>query len=379
MFSVVLEKLNIQHDTVYLFFFFCRNEVSGSRSDIINEAPPPEKMKFFHGVKIFYLPVQKLDLDKNLSIFNGRYFNRNAEDRKVLPVKNEKKKLLSLEHLVRKAGQSELSSIGSVVNRIMQLIRNPNSSAVELKGLIEIDPPLCAKILRRANSAYYGLKRRVSAIQEAIVMIGFNNIREMTLSMKIGKLFEDDREIGNYSRKKLWKHSLAVALCCKNIYRKEFREHGDDIYSTALLHDIGIMAEEQFMPEFFQEMMLKKVESQSLFIELEKSLSGYDHTDVGRDLVQSWKLPEEMTRAIAFHHRPLAVKPDFARLTMTIFIAEHICNINGFGFEGFSETQNENYINCLSNLKLENDNIEIIFEDVQMELEKMEQSGELYP
>jgi len=297
----------------------------------------------------------------------------------VRAIKNEKKKLLSLENLVRKAGQSELASIGSVVNRIMQLIRNPNSSALELKALIEIDPPLCAKILRRANSAYYGLKRRVSAIQEAIVMIGFNNIREMTLSLKVGKLFEDEKEIGSYSRKKLWKHSLAVALCGKNIYRKEFREHGDDIYSAALLHDIGIMAEEQFMPEFFQELMLETAESKSLFIEREKALAGYDHTDVGRDLTLSWKLPEEMTKAIAFHHRPLGVNPDFAKLTMTISIAEHICNINGLGFEGSSETQSENYLSCLSNLKLERDNVEIIFEDVQTELERMENAGELYP
>jgi putative nucleotidyltransferase with HDIG domain len=295
-------------------------------------------------------------------------------------LKRKKRKIpLTIDNLVAKAGISELASIGSVVNRIVQVIRNPNSSASELKDIIEIDPPLSAKVLRRANSAYYGVKRNIVSIQEAVVFMGFRALKELALNLKIGKVFEKDTLMGEYSRKKLWKHSLALALCCKNIYRKEFREQGEDIYSAALLHDIGIMVEEEFAPDEFK-MVIEKIDSGGMgTCEAEKEVLGFDHAQIGQALTRKWQLPEELTNAIGYHHRPLRANPDFAKQAHTVYVSDYICKEYGIGLFGYHAKDSDTYEKCLESLNISAENLEIIMEDVIEELEEMERNGELYP
>jgi putative nucleotidyltransferase with HDIG domain len=297
-----------------------------------------------------------------------------------ISAKRKKRKIpLTIDNLVAKAGISELASIGSIVNRIVQIIRNPNSSASDLKEIIEIDPPLSAKVLRRANSAYYGVKRNIVSIQEAVVFMGFRALKELALNLKIGKVFEKDTALGDYSRKKLWKHSLALALCCKSIYRKEFREQGEDIYSAALLHDIGIMVLEEFAPDEFQKVLHKIEEEQLPTCDAEKEILGFDHAQIGQALTRKWQLPEELTNAIGYHHRPLRANPDYAKPAYTVYVSDYICKQYGVGLFGFQEKSSDTYEKCLESLNISEENLEIIMEDVIEELEEMERNGELYP
>lgn len=296
-----------------------------------------------------------------------------------MDVKNSK--ILSLDALTKKAAFSEIASIGSVVNKIMQTVKNPNSSAMELKNIIEIDPPLCAKILRRANSSFYSLPRKISAIQEAIVLIGFTGVREMAMSLKVGKLFTDDKNAGNtYSRKKLWKHSLTVAILSKNIFRKQFREQGDNAYSAGLMHDIGIIAEEQFMPEEFKTLFAESDSAATSLHDREKRLFKYTHTEVGRELMRAWNMPEELIATIGYHHNPLLnTNPSVEKALMTIHVAETLCNMNGLGVEGNTDSQLATHARLLSVLGITSDAIELILEDTIEEIERLETEGELYP
>lgn len=282
------------------------------------------------------------------------------------------------ESLIAKASVSELATIGPVLSKIVEIIRDPDSSIADLKNLIDVDPPLSAKVLRRANSAYYGLRREVLSIQEAIVFLGFRTLREIALTLKAGKIFESGMETGTYSRKELWKHSLAIALCSKNIYRKEFRQHGDDIYSAALLHDIGIMVIEQFAPDIFEE-IINTVETGGQAIEdVEKELLGYHHADIGMELAVRWNLPSEIVKAIGYHHSPLRALDEFSKPTMVIFVSDYICKTIGIGFRDSTAGKEELYLKCLERLDLVQENIEIIADEVMEDLKAMEESGDLY-
>jgi putative nucleotidyltransferase with HDIG domain len=297
-----------------------------------------------------------------------------------IKMKPKRKRPATVESLVAKARYSELASIGSVVNKLLEIIRNPSSSAMQLKGIIEVDPPLSAKILRRANSAYYGVKRNVTSIQEAIVFIGFNTVKELALNLKVGTIFSKSKQVHNYSRQKLWKHSLAVAMCCKNIYRREFREQGEDIYSSALLHDIGIMVEEEFAPDDFTQIAESMEQSGEAIQDIEKGLLGFDHPLLAQKLIEAWNMPEELAKTIAYHHRPKAVDPQFIKPAMTIFVSDYITKKNNLGIgegdEGLPpETE---FMDCLDALKISSDSIEIIIEDVVEEIENLERNGELY-
>ncbi|OGV54568.1 MAG: hypothetical protein A2X49_11165 [Lentisphaerae bacterium GWF2_52_8] len=288
------------------------------------------------------------------------------------------RKLISLDDLATRASRSEISSIGTVVNKIMGIIRDPSSSAVQLKEMIEIDPPLSAKVLRRANSAIYGLKREIKSIREAIVLIGFNTVRELCLSLKIAKFFSDEKASANYSRKKLWKHSLAVALCGKYLCRREFRQEGDDIYSAGLLHDLGIIVEEQFLPEAFEEIARISAEQGLSIVAAERQVLGFTHADIGQKLVSAWRIPEELAMAIGRHHQPFPCPEPFARTTMIISVSDYACRKAGITCGEVPEDSGNDYSRCLDALKLSPEALEVIVEDVAAELEELERSGDLY-
>ena len=286
-----------------------------------------------------------------------------------------------IRRLVDKAAGSDLASIGELVNKIMRTIRNPASSAGELKELIEIDPPLCAKVLSRANSAYYGFKREISSIQDAIVFIGYNAVNELCLSMKVGKLFEKDCSLSFYSRKKLWAHSLAVAVASKLIYRREFGESGDNIYSAALLHDLGVMVEEQFAIEEFKQ-VIKDCGGQGKMVVSERKIFGFGHPEVGEALVAQWNLPPWMGVAIRHHHEPENASPaggEATRTAHTIYVADTACKLNGFGWEALPNQEDlQLWKSILGSLGIKPKAMDIIMDEVKEEMKRLQEAGDLY-
>jgi len=157
--------------------------------------------------------------------------------------------------IIELVDKSEISSIQSVVSGIIDVINDPESSAKDLKDIIEIDPPLTARVLKVANSAYYCSLRKISEIQHAVIWIGFDVFKKIALSQKICEMFDRNEIIRGYSGNSLWKHSVAVAILGKMIYRREFGESGENVYTAGLLHDIVV--ENQFLENDFKEVLNK--------------------------------------------------------------------------------------------------------------------------
>jgi HD-like signal output (HDOD) protein len=187
---------------------------------------------------------------------------------------------ISLDHLLQLVDNSEISSIGRGVTRIVEIIHDEDSTIKNLTGAIEIDPSLSASVLRLANSAYFGLKRRVTTVGDAVVFIGYEAVKELALSQKVCELFRKDEVILGYSRRSLWIHSLGVALCAKLIYSEEFSWRGDDVYMAGILHDLGIIVENQFLSEEFVS-ILENTEAEGTIHAAENRILGFCHEDVG--------------------------------------------------------------------------------------------------
>jgi len=284
----------------------------------------------------------------------------------------------TLDELVKIVSNSDIASISTVVQRILQIIRHPNSSAMQLKEIIEIDPPLSAKVLRQANSAFYGIGRSVTSIQEAIVYLGFNCIREMAFSLKVSEFFVKGAPVGDYSRKQLWKHSLAVALCAKGIYRGEFREEGDDIYSAALLHDLGIIVEEQMLNDQFVQILAGVRDKGSYSAAAEQAALGYDHMAIGERLLQTWNFPLEFVATIGAHHNPFAAAKNYLRPAVTLFVADVACQQQQIGHDCFAPNERLRSLRAMELVNLTPKAVEIIVKDVQQEIEQMDKDGELF-
>ncbi|MBN2290091.1 MAG: HDOD domain-containing protein [Candidatus Glassbacteria bacterium] len=279
-----------------------------------------------------------------------------------------------IREIVELVNRSEISSIKKTVKEILQLIMDENSSAKDLKDIIERDPPLCSRLLKRANSASYGYPKTIGDIQEAIVCIGFDAVKELALSQKVCELFKKDDIVNGYSRKGLWKHCSAVAICSKMIYRREFGEHGDKIYVAGLLHDLGIIVEDQFFQWHFEQALEKACLENTNLSLVEKEFLLVDHTEIGRAIAEDWDFPEELGAALGFHHQPDLAPEDFERNVLTVFVADYICQREKIGYGDAPYTDEALFRSCLVELDVREKALGIILEELKEEIHKLEQT-----
>lgn len=282
-----------------------------------------------------------------------------------------------LQELVERVNLSELSSIKQIVLAIVRVIADPNSTVKELKDVIQLDPPLMGKVLKTANSAYYSrsFSRSYTDIEQAIIWIGTETIKELALSQKVCELFSKDERIEEYTRRSLWRHCIAVAMMAKLIYRREFALKGEDAYAAGLLHDFGIIAEDQFCRDEFQRTLYLSQAEQLPMTRAEEDIFGFDHTWVGGEVALSWGLPDELTIAIGFHHDPFKSPAEYARLTYTLYVADYYCQGNGFPFGAAPESDTHLLDRCLSKMEIKPQALTIIFKSVREEIKKMEEKG----
>lgn len=282
-----------------------------------------------------------------------------------------------LQHIVDLVNFSEISSIRSVVTEIVRVINNPGSTVRELRDIILLDPPLAAKVLRTANSAYYSrtFSRVFCDIEQAIIWMGAEVIRELALNQKVCAIFERDEKIGDYSRKALCRHSIAVAMMARLIYRKEFGLRGENAYVAGLLHDIGIIAEDQFFQNDFQCILRDSLTRRIDLAGAELEYWGYDHAEIGEAICLSWRLPRELTSSVGGHHSPVSPRGAFFRITATLFAADYICRANGYIYGAAHTEDNKNLQLAINAIDVKPYALELIFRDVRREIEKMADKG----
>ena len=277
--------------------------------------------------------------------------------------------------IVETVNRSEISSIKSTIIQLINIIDDPNSGAKDLMGIIEVDPPLTAKLLKRANSAYYGYSRHISEIREAIVCMGFDEVKELTLSQKVCDMFDSSDYVYGYSRNSLWQHSVAVALFCKFTYRREFRERGENIYVAGLLHDIGLIVLDQFLHHTFVNILKKAKDEQCNVVDIEAEKLGFTHTDIGAAIAENWGFPGEIVTAIRNHHNLTSGDDEFMKVTSTIYLANYICQNKSIGYSDAPNRSTSAFQKCLLRLDVKEIAIKLIIDEVQNEISKMKKAG----
>ncbi|MCP4294865.1 MAG: HDOD domain-containing protein, partial [Proteobacteria bacterium] len=262
----------------------------------------------------------------------------------------EEEKYEKVSKIIELVDKSKISSIQSVVSGIIDVINDPESSAKDLKDIIEIDPPLTARVIKVANSAYYCSPRKISEIQHAVIWIGFDVVKEIVLSQKVCEVFNKDETINGYSGSSLWKHSVAVALLGKMIYRREFGERGENAYVAGLLHDIGIIVENQFLENDFREVLNKVKQEKKNLSAAEYEVLGYTHTDIGKTLTDHWGFPQELVVAMGNHHNPDKAPQEFSKFASTLYVADYLCQERGIGYSDAPFCDSGIFRSCLKRL-----------------------------
>jgi len=280
-----------------------------------------------------------------------------------------------LDEVVDQVNSSDISTIKSVISSIITIMNDPDSTAKDIEEIIQVDPPLTARVLKVANSAYYSPQNKISEIDQAVIWLGFNTVKELILSQKVCEIFEKDEEYEGYSRRSLWKNSLAVAMMSKMIYRREFGERGENAYVAGLLHNIGLIAVDQFKQSAFkQALKMANTKPVNLFI-AENEILGFNHQDIGREIILNWGLPEDYGMAIGHHHQPENIAERYARITDTLFVANYYCQFKKIGYNDAPFIEKSLFDKCLKRLNLNPVALDLIAKNMQSELLVMEEMG----
>jgi len=195
----------------------------------------------------------------------------------------------------------DLPTLPSVLGKILSTAADPDSSALDLGQHIAADQSLSATLLKLVNSAYYGFYRQISSVTQAIVMLGFLEVRNLTLTATAFRTLS--KSSSDYDRTQLWRHSLATAMAAERL-AKLGKIEKEGTFEAGLLHDFGKVALDMLYPEAFRD-AAKTAHSRGCYMhEAEQELFGLDHAEIGGLLGEHWNLPEPVVEAVRFHHEP---------------------------------------------------------------------------
>ena len=202
---------------------------------------------------------------------------------------------------------SRMPSLSTTVTKVLEICNTPNASANDLNRVISYDPVLTGQVLKLINSAYYGLRSRITSLTRAIIMLGVNTVKNMVLATSVLASFKKGRYIKGISMDSFWVHSLCVGSTAKYIakIKKVSLLEQEEYFVAGLLHDLGKLP----MIACFGELCEKafnesQAEGISLYLAENKHI-GINHCQVGLLIGTKWQLNKEMQHALAQHHRPL--------------------------------------------------------------------------
>jgi HD-like signal output (HDOD) protein len=198
----------------------------------------------------------------------------------------------------------DLPTLPAIALEVSRLAANPFSGMSEIVRIIRNDPPLTTKILRVANSAFYGMPRRIESLNMALVVLGMRELNNLVTCITVLRTFPPEAGGNEFNRRLFWEHSAGCGEIARVIAtRLHLRLHGIE-FTAGLLHDVGKIIFEQHQHAPFVA-ALKLMDSEGLTsVEAERLTMGADHAEIGSWLAEKWSLPPSIVEAIRFHHQP---------------------------------------------------------------------------
>lgn len=270
----------------------------------------------------------------------------------------------TLDRVVRRV--QEISTLPTIALKIVEIANDPDSGAAEMKAVLESDAPLAARVLRCVNSSAYAVRTRITNLQQAIAYLGLKQIRNLAVTASVGELFKAGDAIGTYSRPGLWKHFVSVGLGARLIAMRLRKANFEDVFLAGLLHDIGIILEDEHDHKNFVR-AIESLDDKRTLVEVEREYLNYDHTMLGQRIAEGWGFPEAVQAAVRFHHNSEAYHGAEVDAVRCVELSNLICTLKGMSSVGrklvrFSQP-------LLGHLKLNKEDISILSQDLDEALE----------
>lgn len=284
---------------------------------------------------------------------NQAAMNKNLERKKIEQIEN-------------------LPTLPEVANKLLRIINDPLTTAHDVANLISRDLSLTSKVLRLANSAFYGVPRTVATVHNAVVILGLKVINTMVFSITVVKMFPADGKHELFPRKKFWSHSVAVAVLAKLLalrMRKFSLFDPEECFCAGLIHDVGRVVMDQYLHEDFVKVVNTASAEGLTLLEAEQKVLGFDHTDVGDWLTARWELPNDLRMPILFHHRPMQAT-EAKEISGVVHLADALAHSMDFGMPKIKASPMPS-LDFIASLGLAEEDIEGAREEALGEIENL--------
>lgn len=205
----------------------------------------------------------------------------------------------------------------ALIRQTLAVLRDPTCAATDLAAVLEKEPSISSKVLKAANSVFYGTPKSITSLKAAIVRLGNHNISRIALTASLSGSAD-----GPWAG--LWKHAISVAMLSRHIGRftgAYSKQEEEELFSMGLLHDLGALIEMDSGE--FKRVAQTLASGSHTLSEAENLVFGFDHGRLGKVVAEQWNFPGDLVDAIAFHHQPELSK-DFYRKVIVIHLADLI-------------------------------------------------------
>ena len=249
--------------------------------------------------------------------------------------------------------------------RLMKISGDPASDVRELVSVIETDPGFAVKLMQVANSTLYGMSGRIRSVQQAVVVLGYRKLHDITVTLGATDVFSQGNE-GQQQREQLWYHSLACAVTAQQL-AKRIDLPPDEAFLGGILHDVGKLVMIDLAADEYLAITkdYDQIADYQNLTDVENAAFGRDHQELGMLCADEWGLPYSVAGMIGYHHNPQEA-PDDIELSELIRFSNQLVacwNTTGDGNDPVEPAE----AGVATDLKISHDVVAV----VQSEVEEM--------
>jgi putative nucleotidyltransferase with HDIG domain len=215
--------------------------------------------------------------------------------------------------------------------KMLRMLEDPETTVDEIEDVLRQDPGLTGNVLKLANSAYFGIPSKVSSTRQAVLLLGLKKLIQLVIASCVNAAMDKPVPGYNLPPGNLWRHSIAVSIASEALVKGKKNLEIEDIFTPALLHDIGKLILGHFVKE--DQAAIEKIASQGVpYVVAENMVLGTDHAEIGAQILTQWSFPCDVVDAVRWHHDPdFPEKPGSA--IDIVYLANLLCQTDGAGNE----------------------------------------------
>jgi HD-like signal output (HDOD) protein len=242
-----------------------------------------------------------------------------------------------------------LKPVSDVAAKVMALLNDPDCGMSDLAEIIRYEPALTANVLKLANSAYFGLPGKISDAKQAIVYLGMTQVVDLVLLVTCSNRFSGSHHGYGLSKGDLWRSAVAGGVMAGDLAKIKGMKQGSLLFTSGLLRDIGKVVMDQHVQTAMDQIQDRIATQAVTFIEAERLVLGFDHSEVGAMVAQKWQFPPMLQQVIRHHHTPLQSNGCFLEASV-VHLADLLCRKMGIsrGFDDPTYPEDERVLQSLA-------------------------------